>query len=81
MLQMLLVRTTAEERDVLGNICYVYMHLPMTFDPYFRFYQVCLYNAINCFISIQMKKSYFLKVVFLRGCEPIPYAELPTVDS
>ena len=48
MLQMLLVTTTAKERDVVQKEMYwvvhvyAYMHLPMKFDHYCRFYLVCL---------------------------------------
>lgn len=34
LLQMLWVRTIAAERGAQGNICYSYMHLPMTFNRY-----------------------------------------------
>lgn len=49
MVQMLLISTTAKERDVLSGICYVYMHLPAAFDQYCRFYQICLqHNKLLC---------------------------------
>lgn len=46
---MLLVSTTAKERNALNSICYVYTHLPMAFDQYCRFYQIHLqHNKLLC---------------------------------
>ena len=67
MLQMLLVTTTAKERDVVQKemywvvYVYAYMHLPMKFDHYCRFYLVCL--QWKQFSSVQLLSHVRLFVI------------------
>ena len=64
---MLLVTTTAKERDVVQKemywvvYVYAYMHLPMKFDHYCRFYLVCL--QWKQFSSVQLLSHVRLFVI------------------